>query len=201
MKIVIIGGTGTIGRAVARQLGERHEVVVAGHRSGEVRVDLVDASSIEKLFTAVGSVDAIVCTTGEARWGPFDQLSEEDYYVGIRSKLMGQVNVVRIGRRYLNRGGSFTLTTGVLGDDPVRLSAGAALVNGAINSFVKAVAIELTDDRRINAVSPGLTEETAVKSASAFPGHIPVPMKKVVAAYVRSVEGGGSGAVLTVYDA
>lgn len=200
MKILVVGASGTIGRAVAAHFSDKHEIVRAGRTSGDVHIDISNTRSIDEAFSRIGLVDAVVCAAGEAKWGPFDHLSEDDYYVGIKSKLMGQVNLVRIASRYLNPGGSLTLTTGVLGDDPVERSAGAALVNGAVNSFVKAVALELTGDRRINAVSPGLTQENAVKHGPLFPGHVPVQMIKVVAAYARSIEGKGTGQVITVYE-
>jgi hypothetical protein len=50
------------------------------------------------MFESIGIVDAILCIAGEAKWAPFDSLTEDDYYIGLRSKLMGQVNLVRIGQ-------------------------------------------------------------------------------------------------------
>ena len=76
---------------------------------------------------------------------------------------MGQVNVVRIGMNYLNHGGSFTLTTGILADDPVVLTTKAAMANGGIHSFVQAAALEMKNDTRINVVSPGLVVDAAIK--------------------------------------
>jgi hypothetical protein len=123
--------------------------------------------------------DAILCIAGEAKWAPFDSLTEDDYYIGLRSKLMGQVNLVRIGQDYLNTGGSFTLTTGILADYPVVMTTSAAMVNGGIHSFVKAAALELKNALRINVVSSGLVEDAVEKYETYFPGHNPIPMKKV----------------------
>jgi len=53
---------------------------------------------------------------------------------------------------------------------------------------------------RINAVSPGVVADSAEKYASSFPGHLPVAMNRVVAAYVKSVEGIQSGQVFRVYS-
>jgi hypothetical protein len=113
---------------------------------------------------------------------------------------MGQVNLVRIGQDYLNAGGSFTLTTGILADHPVLQTTSAALVNGGIHSFVKAVSLEIKNEIRINVVSPGLVEDSAEKYGEYFPGHIPVPMKKVIAAYVESVEGDSTGKIIRIYS-
>jgi NAD(P)-dependent dehydrogenase (short-subunit alcohol dehydrogenase family) len=113
---------------------------------------------------------------------------------------MGQVNVVRIGRHYLNSGGSFTLTTGILADYPVVMTTSAAMVNGGIHSFVKAVSLELKDGIRINVVCPGLVEDSAEKYEAYFPGHVPVSMDKVINAYISCVEGKYSGKIIRVYD-
>lgn len=200
MKILIVGGNGTIGQKVSRHLSGKHEVLTAGRHSGEVTVDITDSGSIAAMFETVGRVDAIVCIAGDAKWAPFDALSEEDFHIGLRSKLMGQVNLVRIGRRYLSPGGSFTLSTGILADHPVLMTTSAAMVNGAIHSFVQAAALELTAGMRINVVSSGLVEDAVGKYGDYFPGHNPIPMRKVVNGYVKSIEGCGTGEIIRMYD-
>ena len=200
MKILIIGGKGTIGKKVSAHFAKSHDVLIGARTSGDVRVDIAETKTIEAMYASVGTVDAVVCIAGDARWAPFEQMSEADFYIGLKSKLMGQVNLVRIGQDYLNEGGSFTLTTGILADDPVMLTTSAAMVNGAIHSFVKAASRELKRGLRINAVSAGLVEDAVDKYGAFFPGHNPVPMKKVVNGYVKSVEGKGTGEVIRIYD-
>ena len=200
MKLLIIGGNGTIGKKVDAHFSKTHEIIVAGRTSGDVTVDIADSKSIEAMFESIGIVDAILCIAGEAKWAPFDSLTEDDYYIGLRSKLMGQVNLVRIGQDYLNTGGSFTLTTGILADYPVVMTTSAAMVNGGIHSFVKAVALELKNALRINVVSSGLVEDAIEKYETYFPGHNPIPMKKVINGYVKSVEGKGTGEIIRMYD-
>jgi NAD(P)-dependent dehydrogenase (short-subunit alcohol dehydrogenase family) len=200
MKVLIIGGYGTIGQKVAEEIGKRHEVITAGRNSGDVTVDIASAPSIEALYKKVPKLDACVCIAGEVHWADFDKMTEEEYYIGIRSKLMGQVNLVRIGQHYLNEGGSFTLTTGILAEDPVRKSAGASMVNGALHSFVLAAAQDLKRGLRINVVAAGLVEDAVEKYAPYFPGHNPVPMWKVTNGYVKSVEGVINGKIIRVYE-
>ena len=200
MKLLIIGGNGTIGKKVSAHLSRNHEIINAGRTSGDVNVDIADSKSIRAMFESVGMVDAVLCIAGEAKWAPFDRLTEDDYDIGLKSKLMGQVNLVRIGQDYVNAGGSFTLTTGILADDPVVMTTSAAMVNGGIHSFVKAAALELKKGLRINAVSSGLVEDAVEKYESYFPGHNPIPMKKVVNGYVKSVEGKGTGEIIRIYD-
>ena len=189
MKILIIGGDGTIGKKVRNHFSKKHEVLVAGRNSGDVAVDITDAKTIEAMFESVGTVDAVVCIAGEAKWAAFDSMTEEDFFIGLRSKLMGQVNLVRIGQNYVNTGGSFTLSTGILADHPVEFTTSAAMVNGGIHSFAKAVSLELKNGNRINVVSSGLVEDAVEKYEAYFPGHNTIPMTKVINGYVKSVEG------------
>ncbi|WP_400081289.1 short chain dehydrogenase [Winogradskyella sp. R77965] len=198
MKILVIGGNGTIGKKVSERLAQKHEVLVAGRNSGDVTVDFSDSESIKAMFESVGKLDAIVAIAGDAKWDKLDNLSEEDFYIGIKSKMMGQVNVVRIGKDYLNPNGSITLSTGILADDPVDMTTSAAMVNGAINSFVKAVALELEDGKRINVVCSDLVEDSFEKYKDYFPGNTPVPMHKIVDGYVKSIEGKITGRILRI---
>ena len=200
MKILVIGGSGTIGKRVASHLNQKHDIIIAGRNSGDFQVDITKVESIRELLESIPSLDSIICTAGEAKWDDFKDLTEEDYYIGIRSKLMGQVNLVRIAQDYLKSRGSITLSTGILADDPVIKTTSAALVNGAIHSFVKAVALEIENEIRVNVVSSGVVEDAYEKYKDFFPGHNPIPMAKVVNAYVRSVEGKGNGEIIRIYD-
>ncbi len=200
MKILIVGGNGTIGSKVSRHFAKNHQVIIGGRQSGDVTVDMADSKSIVSMFESIGKVDSILCTAGEAKWAEFNSLTEEDFYIGLKSKLMGQVNLVRIGRDYLNPGGSFTLSSGILADHPVALTTSAAMVNGAINSFVKAVSLELENNTRINAVSSGLVEDAVDIYEDYFPGHNPIPMEKVINGFIKSVQGRGNGEIIRMYD-
>lgn len=200
MKILIIGGNGTIGKRVSSYFSGQEEVIIAGRYSGDVTVDITDSASITAMFEKTGKLDAIICIAGEAKWADFNSLTEEDYYIGLRSKLMGQVNIVRIGQHHLQPNGSITLSTGILADDPVVKTASAAMVNGGIHSFVQAVALEVEPGIRVNVVSLGMVEDSYEKYKDYFPGHNPIPMTKAVNAYVRSVKGKGNGEVIRYYD-
>lgn len=200
MKILIIGGNGTIGKTVRDHLSQNHQLIIAARSNGDINVDIANSKSIAAMFQKIGTVDAIVCIAGEAKWAPFKDLSEDDFHIGLNSKLMGQVNLVRIGQEYLSEGGSFTLSTGILADDPVPMTTSAAMVNGGIHSFAKAAALELENGHRINVVSSGLVIDAVDKYRDYFPGHNPVPMSKVVNAYVKSIEGKIQGVIIRVYE-
>lgn len=198
-KILIVGYKGTIGKKLTDHFSQHAEVIGAS-RTGDTAVDIRYPESIKQMFEKIGKVDAIVNVAGEAKWGSFHALSEEDFYVGIKSKLMGQINLVRIGLDYLNPKGSITLSTGVLADDPVDGTSSAAMVNGGIHSFVKAVALEFTDGKRINVVSSGLVEDSAIKYKDYFPGHYPVSMDRMLTGYIRGVQGKDNGKIIRIYN-
>lgn len=200
MKILIIGGSGTVGSKVTAHFARADEVLVASRTNSNLAVDIRDSRSITALLEKIKPLDAIVNISGEAKWAKFEDLSEEDYYIGIRSKLMGQVNLVRLGQNYLNPRGSITLSTGILADDPVFQTASAALVNGAIHSFTQAAALEIKAGLRLNVVSLGLVEDAYEKYKDYFPGHNPIATAKVINAYVKAVKGGMNGKVIRIYN-
>ena len=198
MRVVLVGASGTIGQAVANELAERHEIVAVGSKSGDVRLDVTDAGSIRAGLAQIGPFDALVSAAGTVKFAPLDAMTEADYAIGLKDKLMGQVNLVLVGREFIADGGSFTLTSGVLAHDPIRFGSSASMVNGAIEAFVRAAAIELPRGLRINAVSPGVLLELMPGYGPFFRGHEPVPAARVALAYAKSVEGARTGQVFEV---
>ncbi len=194
MKIIVIGATGTIGVKVADALSAKKHEVIRASRNGDIKVNLDDPATIPALFERVKDVDALVSCAGNAAFKPFSQLTDADYQLGLRSKLMGQVSAARIASEHLRDGGSITLTTGVLAMHPIRGSASVSLVNAGLEGFVRAAALEMPRRLRINAVSPPWVKETLVKL-----GMDPAPglsAADVAKAYVAAVEGCQQGAIL-----
>ena len=194
MKIVVIGATGTIGKPVADALSKRHNVVRVGHWRGDYRVDLASAESIKKLFRAVSPFDAVVCVAGLAKFGPLKELTDADLQHSIFNKLIGQVNLIRLGLLHIRDRGSFTLTSGVSSREPMPGSAVISLVNAGIEGFGRAVALEMPRSIRVNVVSPPWVKETleAMRKDSSSG----IPAATVAEAYVESVEGTKNGIVI-----
>ena len=197
MKILVIGASGTLGKAVVKELAA-HEIVTASRTAGDIQVDIQDPASIRAMFASAGKLDAIVCTAGKVSFTPLAEMTADKMAFGLRDKLMGQVNLVLEGTASLNDGGSFTLISGVLAHDPIRLGTSASMVNGALESFVKAAAIELPRGIRINAVSPTVFEESMAHYAPFFPGFKPVPVADAALAFRKSVEGLQTGRIYVV---
>jgi NAD(P)-dependent dehydrogenase (short-subunit alcohol dehydrogenase family) len=198
MRIVVIGASGTLGRAVSAALKARHEVVEVGASHGEYHLDATNLPSVERLFHEIGRVDAVVTTIGKVHFGPFLEMTADQFWIGLRDKLMGQVNVVLAAQHHMNDGGSFTLTGGILADEPIRDGVNATTVNLALEGFVRAAAVELPRGIRINLVSPTVLEESMGDYGAYFRGFEPVTAQRAALAYCRSVEGVQTGRVYHV---
>jgi NAD(P)-dependent dehydrogenase (short-subunit alcohol dehydrogenase family) len=195
--VLVVGASGRLGSAVVAALADRHEVVAAS-RSGDNFVDLTNPASIAALYQSVGPVDAVACTAGKTPYAALDALTSDQWSIGVRDKLLGQVELVRLGLGHVADGGSFTLVSGVLGHDPIRTGAVAATVNGGIDAFVRAAAIELPRGLRINAVSATVFEEAWDYYGPLFPGFKPIPVADAARAYVKAIEGPATGQVIRV---
>jgi NAD(P)-dependent dehydrogenase (short-subunit alcohol dehydrogenase family) len=198
MRVILIGGSGTIGQEVARALRVDHEVVTAGRKSGDLTVDISDPESIEAMFAGAGKFDALVSAAGSARFGPLDDLDYDDFLFSFRNKLMGQVNLVRLGRTYISDNGSFTLTSGILASKPMPGSSAVSMVNAGLEGFVRAAQLELERGLRVNVVSPVWVQETLL--AMGHSGAEGMPAALVARAYLASVTGTMKGEVLDVDD-
>lgn len=194
MKVVIIGANGTIGRAIVQILSPHHEILQAGRSSGDYKVDMADKGSIQHFFETIAPFDAVICAAGQAKFGALETLSDEDFQFSLANKLMGQVNLVRLGWRYIADRGSFTLTSGILANEPMPGSAAISLVNAGLEGFVRAAALEMPRGVRVNVVSPPWVSETL--AAMGQDSSLGMPAIKVAAVYAESVESQRNGEVL-----
>ena len=183
---------------MAKELKPRHDLILAGSKSGDVQVDVTSLDSIRQMYQKITNLDAIVFTAGKVHFGPLTEMTAEQFNVGLQNKLMGQINLVLEGQKHLNPSGSFTLTSGVLNYDPILLASNAAAVNGAIDGFVKSAALELPNRLRINTVSPTVLTESLDTYAPYFRGFKSVAASEVALAYAKSIEGAQTGQVYKV---
>ncbi len=91
MKILIIGATGTIGKHVTAVLQKDHEVIQAGSKSSDIRVDISSNESIENFYKQVGKFDALICAAGDAQFGPLAFMKDADFRTGVNSKLINRL--------------------------------------------------------------------------------------------------------------
>lgn len=197
MKVIVIGASGTLGSAIISALSVRNEVVATGRRH-EVPCDMTDEKSLHQFFKQMGKFHAVVAAAGHAHFEEFSQMTAAKYQIGLNDKLMGQVNVVLVGRNYIADEGSFTLTSGIIGDYPIRGGTASAMADGGVNYFVQAAAPEMPRGIRINAVSPTLLKESEAKFGIYFPGIETISAERAALGYVRSVEGIQTGQIYRI---
>ena len=194
MKILVVGASGLIGSQVVASLRAQHEVIEASRSRSTIAVDMSSPASIRAMFDRVGTVDAMICAAGAARFAPWEKLTDEDYEFTLRNKLMGQVNLVRLGAPRVKDRGAITLTSGILANHPIPGSAVVSLVNAGIEAFARAAAIEIGRGVRVNVVSPGWIAET--KKALGMDASGALTAAEVATFYVGSLEGGSTGQVI-----
>lgn len=199
MRILVVGASGTIGRPLCAELAARHEVIAAGRSGRDISVDITSAESIEGMYQTAGPIDACICVAASGALDRFADLTETTLLENMRGKFFGQINLVLIGQRRLADDGSFTLTSGIFADEAWPGVTGGAVISGGLHSFVQSAAIELPRGLRINIVSPTMVADSTQDFSHLFPGMKPVPMDRLIAAYVDCVEGSGTGRIVRAY--
>lgn len=192
MRIIVIGASGTLGKAAVNALQQNHEIIQAS-RNGEVQVDLGNPDSIKAMYNCVTGIDAVVCAAGNAKFGSLDAFTDADFDFSLGNKLMGQINLVRFGREHLNEAGVFTLTTGMLAHMPNAATVMLTMINRGLEAFVEAAALDMPKNQRLNAVCSPMAKETAEKMGWGPGG---VPAGEIAKYYVQSVEGNLNGALI-----
>jgi len=205
-RVLLVGATGLVGRAVHALLAPRYQVVTAGPDGCDRFLDLDECDSIVAAVADPGEGGwvAVACAAGLGRFAPLHTiapapLAQSVYGQGLCNKLLGQVNLALAARDHLREGGSVTLVTGIATGHTIPGASGFTMANAAIEGFARAAAIEMPRGIRINVVSPGVLAESPAQVFKLFAGFEPVPAARVAQAYLRSIEGGQTGQVFTVW--
>jgi len=169
--VVVIGGSSGIGLAVARRsLADGATVVIAGRsrerldaaraelgrpgRLDAVVADIGDRAQVATLFEHAVTVRHLVVTAADLPYGPVTALTDESIMRAVRSKFLGPIYAAQHAAPRMTAGASITFTSGIAACRPAPGGALAAIANGALESMVRAFALELAPIR-VNAVSPG----------------------------------------------
>ncbi|MEV0636720.1 SDR family oxidoreductase [Streptomyces sp. NPDC050619] len=227
-RIVVIGGTGGIGFAVAEAAArEGAEVVVASRRKESVEaalerlpqgaegqvLDVKDEDAVRGFFGRIGDFDHLVFTAGESLL--MESVAESDLGRArsfLDTRLWGAYTAVKYGAPSIREGGSVVLTTGTVARRPMPGTSVAASLCGAMESLTRALALELAPVR-VNVVEPGMVrtelwrdlpeearEGLFAATAQSLPvGRVGEP-EDVAEAYLYLMRGGFSTGSVVVVD-
>jgi NAD(P)-dependent dehydrogenase (short-subunit alcohol dehydrogenase family) len=169
-RVLILGGSGAMGQAVAR-LAHRHgaHVTIAGRDISRLEavaaaigpaVELleVDASSEAGVLDLLGAQEApydhvVVATSASARASSIPATSLQDAQVAF-GRYWTTYLVLHHARRLVTAKGSVTVLSGSSGRRPVAGYGVWSALHGGIEALAKAAALELAPIR-VNALSPG----------------------------------------------
>ena len=194
-KIVVVGATGRLGRVVVGGLSD-YEVVRAGRSGPDLKIDALDFESVSDVFASIGTFDGLISCIGGTPFKTFEELTMEDFALGLSKKCFSQLNLAKTAIPYLTENGSITLTSGIIGDEPILAGSCAAAANGALNMCVSTLAAEYAGKLRINIVSPSIIENSVEDYGMLFDGFEPTSKKRIVEAYRRTISAPISGRVL-----
>lgn len=194
-KIVVVGATGRLGRVVVGGLSD-YEVVRAGRSGPDLKIDALDFESVSDVFASVGTFDGLISCIGGTPFKTFEELTMEDFALGLSKKCFSQLNLAKAAIPYLTENGSITLTSGIIGDEPILAGSCAAAANGALNMCVSTLAAEYAGKLRINIVSPSIIENSVEDYGMLFDGFEPTSEKRIIEVYRRTISAPISGRVL-----
>jgi len=172
-RVVILGGTSGIGLATATLAAEQGaEVIVVSSNPVSVKralgtlpdtahgdvADLTDAAAVSEAFDRIGEFDHLVFTAGEPlTLLNVDTMDLDAARQAFQLRYFGALGAVSVAVRHLRPGGSVVLTSGSATDRPGAGWSVAASICGAVDSLVRALAVELAP-LRVNAVKPGVVK-------------------------------------------
>lgn len=166
---LVVGGTSGIGLATARRLRDRGATVHVVGRSKErlaaIGADLVghqadgaDRVAIAAVAETIGTIDWLVITlSGAEGMGPIATLDLDTLRRAFDAKFWGHATTIQAVLPHLAPTGSITLVSAITARTGMPGTAGLAAINGAVESLVKPLAVELAPIR-VNGVSPGLVD-------------------------------------------
>lgn len=180
-RVVILGGSSGLGLATAKAAAAEGAdvVIVSGNQSRidtalqglppgteGLAINLSIEQNIKTFFETIGSIDHLVYTAAEnLTLKNIAQTDIEQARVFFNLRYWGALATVKYGAPCIKKGGSINLTGGIAGARPGAGWGIAASICGAMEGFVRAMAVELAPIR-VNSVMPGVIKTNLWNSMS-----------------------------------
>ncbi|HEY2075675.1 MAG TPA: SDR family oxidoreductase [Streptosporangiaceae bacterium] len=173
-RVVVIGASAGIGEAAARAFAARGAAVTITGRSKDrldqaaqriphpvlaAELDATSREALDAFFATTGTIDHLVlaASPGAAGIGPIAALDEATLRQAFDGKFFAHVKAIQAALPQLRHDGSVTIITAATARAAFPGTAGIAAVNGALETMVAPLAVELAP-LRVNAVSPGVID-------------------------------------------
>lgn len=163
-KIIVVGASGAIGKAIAEKFENNGSEVVrtsSSKKNGYSFLNLRDRISIEAFSTEIDYLQHLVVAAGKEPQQSLRELNEEHLLEMIDLHFAGPLWLIKCLCDKFTPDSTITLISSIASTkgsyDPVYAS-----VKGAVNSLVRTLARELAPVTRVNAIAPGLVKDTPV---------------------------------------
>jgi NAD(P)-dependent dehydrogenase (short-subunit alcohol dehydrogenase family) len=166
-RVIILGGSSGLGLATAKAAAnEGAKVIIVSSNQQRIdtvlkdlpqgtegyAVDLGHEQNIKAFFDTIGNFDHLIYSAGEnLSLNTIDQTDIE------QARTFFNFAAVKYGAPNINIGGSISLTSGTAGARPGKGWSVASSICGAMEGFVRAMAVELAPIR-VNSVVPGVVD-------------------------------------------
>ena len=184
---LVTGGSGGIGSAISKQLIQDGYTVYVHYNSNKkkvtelqkeweevipVKANLASSDGAEQLWEQIEHpIDVIVYAAGKSIFGLVTDVTNEelDYMVELQVKSVYKLLSMALPSMIGRRDGNIVIVSSIWGQIGASCEVLYSMVKGAQNSYVKALAKEVSlSGLRVNAVAPGAIETEMLSAFSFF---------------------------------
>lgn len=162
-KIIVVGGSKGIGKAIVSTLLPSHEVVNISRTAPEVNHDNLthyDCDILNGELPDIENVDGLVYCPGSINLKPINRLSIDDFKNDFEINVIGAVKAVQKYLPALKNGNnpSILLFSTVASKLGMPFHASVAASKSAVEGLTKSLGAELAPTIRVNAIAPTVTD-------------------------------------------
>jgi NAD(P)-dependent dehydrogenase (short-subunit alcohol dehydrogenase family) len=168
-KIIIIGGSKGIGKAITESLLSNHQVINISRTPPEIVHENLSHHSCDILIDELPVIDAadgLIYCPGSINLKPFNRLTIEDFKTDFEINVIGAVKSIQTYTKALSQSesASIVLFSTVATKLGMPFHASIATAKSAVEGLAKSVAADLAPKIRVNAIAPTITDtELAAK--------------------------------------
>jgi 3-oxoacyl-[acyl-carrier protein] reductase len=168
-KIIIIGGSKGIGKAITQSLLNEHKVINISRTSPDFQHSNLSHFSCDVLtdeLPQIEEADGLIYCPGSINLKPFNRLSIDDFKTDFEINVIGAVKCIQTYTKALSTSdsASIVLFSTVATKLGMPFHASIATAKSAVEGLTKSVAADLAPKIRVNAIAPTITDtELAAK--------------------------------------